>query len=122
MKFDRRSGTYKVLEMNPRQARCAYYLTACGHNLVKYLVDDLLEHKVLRNVELNKPMVMSFVPMGVIKKYVPSEALKREIKKLKKQKKLVNPLKCKLDKNKKRKLWLLLRDFNYYKKYRENEW
>ena len=44
------------------------------------------------------------------------------IDKLYKQKKVVNPLKCKCDKHLKRKLWLFIRDINYNKKYKRNEW
>ena len=60
--------------------------------------------------------------MVVIKKHIKNEKLKKEIIKLKKEKKLVNPLKYKQDMTLKRRMWLLLRDINYIKKYDELEW
>ena len=60
--------------------------------------------------------------MAVIKKHVKNINLKKEIIKLKKQKKLVNPLKYNKDAFLKRRVWLLLRDINYIKKYDKLEW
>jgi len=122
LKYDSRDGKYKVLEINPRQARCSYYLTACGHNLVKYLIDDLIYNKEKPYVLTKEKLVLSFVPKSVIKKYVTSEPLKKEILQLIKQKKIVNPLKYKKDKSIKRKLYLIAKDFNYKRKYKKLSW
>lgn len=122
LKYDHRDGKYKVLEINPRQARSSYYLTACGHNLVKYLIDDLIYHKDMKVTLMKEEMVLSFVPKSVIKKYVTSEKLRKEALELIKQKKIVNPLKYKEDRDIRRRLYLIMKDINYKKKYKTLSW
>ena len=122
LKYDVRDNKFKVFEINPRQARSSYYLTACGYNLAKILIDDILYNKNLKFKFLDQKVVLSFVPKSVIYKYVENDKLKKEIKQLIKEKKLVRPLNYKKDNNLKRKLWLFVRDINYIKKYKNNEW
>lgn len=120
MKYDSRDGKYKVLEVNPRQSRSGYYVCAAGHNLVKYLIDDLIYNKEKKFKIIKEKVVLSFVPQKILEKYIENNKLKKEIKKIIKNKKIVNPLKYSKDKGLKRKLYLLYRDFNYLKKYKNN--
>lgn len=122
LKYDERTGSYKVLEINPRQARSSYYLTAGGHNLVQYLIDDLIYHKEKPCTLMKEKIALSFVPKSVIKKYVTSKPLREEILELAKQKKMVNPLKYKKDGSIKRKLYLIAKDFGYKRKYKKMSW
>lgn len=122
LKYDTRDNKFKIFEINPRQARSSYYLTSLGYNLVECLVDDLIYNKKRDFKLLTDEYCLTFVPKSVIKKHVNNESYKQEVNKLYKDKKVVNPLKCKSDKNFKRKLWLCLRDINYNKKYKRNEW
>jgi D-aspartate ligase len=119
LKYDIRDKSYKVFEINPRQARSSYYLTACGYNLVKYLIDDLIYNKPLNSVLIKDKMLLTFVPRYIINKYVNSIPLKKEIKKLIKEGKYTRPLHYRSDKSLIRKIYLLLRDFNYILKYRK---
>lgn len=121
IKYDVRDNKYKVLEINPRQSRSGYYLTACGYNLVKYLIDDLIKNKNMEFKIIKEKYVLSFVPKIVIKKYIKNNKLKKEIIKLIKNKKIVNPIDYKKDKNIKRKLYVFYRKFNYIKKYKKYE-
>ena len=119
MKYDCRDKKYKVLEINPRQSRSGYYVAASGNNLIEYLIEDLIFNKEKEFKIIKDKLVLSFVPKKIINKYIENNKLKKEIKEITKNKKIVNPLKYKKDKNLKRKLYLLYRDFNYLKKYRK---
>lgn len=45
IKYDDRDQQYKLIELNPRQGRSAFYATASGYNLVQYAVEDLIMQK-----------------------------------------------------------------------------
>ena len=122
LKYDHSDKTFKVLEINPRQARSSYYLTACGYNLVQYLVDDLIYEKKLDYHFIDEEMCLSFVPKKVIKEFVENQELKEKVLQLIKKNKICDPLDCKLDKSLKRKMWLKVRKINYVKKYRKCKW
>ena len=122
LKYDPSDKIFKILEINPRQARSSYYLTACGYNLVRYLVDDLILEKKLDYHFIDNKMCLSFVPKKVIKEFVSNNNLKEEVLNLIKEKKCCDPLNCSKDKSIKRKLWLKVRKYNYVKKYRKCKW
>ncbi|MCI8575745.1 MAG: carboxylate--amine ligase, partial [Bacilli bacterium] len=70
LKYDKRTNSFKVLEINARQGRCSYYISALGANLVKTLVDDLIYQIDLEEKVLTEEILLSFVPKGIIKKYI----------------------------------------------------
>lgn len=119
MKYDSRDGKYKVLEINPRQSRSGYYVCATGHNLIKYLIDDLILNKEKKFKIIKEKIVLSFVPKKIIKKYIENNNLKNEIKKIIKNKKIINPLKYSNDMDFSRRKYMFLRDRNYIKKYKK---
>lgn len=121
-KYDSRDGRYKVLEINPRQARSSYYLSACGYNLVQTLIDDCILHKTEPFILIKNEMALSFVPKFIIKKYVTSEPLKQKIWQLAHDGKYVRPLHYKNDQSFFRILYLFLHDITYYIKYKKHNW
>lgn len=122
LKYDVRDQQYKVFEMNPRQARSSYYLTALGHNLTEYLVKDLIQHEPLNYHFLDEQIVLSFVPTKVIDDHIHNVAYKQLVHELIKKGQYTDPLACPLEKHLKRTLWLLVRKYNYIKKYRQHQW
>ena len=122
IKYDYRDKKYKILEINARQGRCSYYVTAAGYNLVKYVVDDLIYNKYKDFEIVKKEIGLTYVPKGIIKKYVKNEKFKSEILKLYKEKKVVYPLYYKKDLPFKRILFLIRKHFRYYKDYKNSYW
>ncbi len=120
MKYDERDNTFKVLEINARQGRCSYYVTPMGKNLVQVLVEDVLEHKENSYQFLTDKVLLSFVPKGIIKKYITNEAFKKEA--LHSWKSVVKPMSAKVDKNFLRFLLLHKRWWHYYKEYKNSYW
>lgn len=116
MKYDARTGTYKLFEMNPRQGRSSYFVTAAGYNLAKWIVEDVLEHKDLGYTVANTESLWMIAPFGVIRKYLKDPALLAEAKRLKKEGKAAHQLICREDYNPKRVLWYLRSQLNYYRK------
>src|SRR5690606_3434091 len=122
LKYDERDGKFKVFEVNIRQGRSSYYVTALGHNMASYFVDDLIYHVEKPVTYLNEDFLFTVVPKIVLKKFVDNKAVQRDIKELLKKGKYGNPLFYKKDTHLKRKLYLFARQINYYKKYKNNQW
>lgn len=122
LKYDTRDGKFKVFEVNIRQGRSSYYVTALGHNMAAYIVDDSIYGKEKPLTYLNKEHLFTVVPKIVLRKFVGNDKVLKDVKHLIKQGKWGNPLFYKKDRNLKRKLYLFIRQINYYRKYRNNKW
>ncbi|GEN84935.1 carboxylate--amine ligase [Sporosarcina luteola] len=122
LKYDHRDGKFKVFEVNIRQGRSSYYITSCGHNMAKNFVDDLIYNVEKPLTLLDEKFLFTVVPKMVLTKFVDNEKIRKEIKKLLVAGKYANPLFYKRDKSFKRKLYLFLRQINYYRKYKNNRW
>ncbi|PIC85530.1 MULTISPECIES: carboxylate--amine ligase [unclassified Sporosarcina] len=118
LKYDERDGKFKAFEVNIRQGRSSYYITQCGENMAKYLVDDLVYGKEKPLTYLDDHFLFTVVPKAVLKKFVDNPPMEKEIRSLIKAGKYGNPLFYNKDKHMKRKLYLLMRQINYYKKYK----
>lgn len=122
MKYDKRDGKYKVFEVNIRQGRSSYYVTALGHNMARYIVDDVIYQKTKPLTYINEEYLFSVVPKIVLRNFVKDEQVKADVKRLIKAKKWGNPLFYKNDRSLKRKIYMFLRQINYYRKYKNNKW
>ena len=118
LKYDANRKKFYVLEINPRQARSSYYLTACGYNLAKYLVEDLLLGNKSEFVFISQEIALTFVPIPLAKKYIKNSKYVDKLLSLFKQGKLVNPLHYRIDNAIKRRIWLAAYYYKYFKKYK----
>jgi D-aspartate ligase len=122
LKYDERDGKFKVFEVNIRQGRSSYYITACGHNMAKYLVDDVIHGQQKELTLLNENFLFTVVPKIVLKKFVSNPEVLKDLKALLRAGKYGNPLFYKKDRHFKRKLYLFARQINYYRKYKNSNW
>lgn len=120
LKYDPRDQKFKVLEINARQGRSSYYLTALGENLVQVLAEDLIDRKVREYRFLNDRVLLSFVPKKVALRYIVNEDYKREVKKL--WHGHIDPVRYKEDRNFMRKIYLLKKRLRYVKEYQNSYW
>ena len=118
MKYDARDGKYKLFEMNPRQGRSSFFVTASGYNLAKWLVEDVVEHKEQGLTIADAHHLWMIAPAGIIKKYLKDEALLAEAKELMRQGKVSHQLFCKEDAGLKRRVWYIKNQLNNYRKYK----
>lgn len=116
MKYDERTGEYKLFEMNPRQGRSSFFVTASGYNLAKWLVEDVVEHKEQGLTIADAESLWMIAPFGVIRKYLKDPALLAEAVRLKKQGKASHQLFCREDFSIKRFVWYVESQLNYYRK------
>ena len=91
MKYDHRDGTYKLFEMNLRQGRSSYYVTAAGYNLAKYLVEDRIEGKPCELTITKNRHLWWVIPPKVAYDYV-NPRYHQEMKALQARNAAVNPL------------------------------
>ncbi|NLC66014.1 MAG: carboxylate--amine ligase [Clostridium sp.] len=122
IKYDYRDQKFKLFEVNIRQGRSSYYTTQCGHNMARYFVDDLIYNKSKEITYLDDEFLFTVVPKIVLRRFVENPKIKKEVNQLIKKGKFGNPLFYKNDKSIKRKLYMFLRQVNYYKKYSDNKW
>ena len=116
IKYDAKSNTFKILEINARQGRGSYYVAACGYNLVKVMVDDLILNKNSSFNDITKEQLLTYVPKAIIKKYIKNKTLREKAVELWKTR--VNPLEYKLDNKLRRKYIIKKRQLAYFKAYK----
>lgn len=118
MKYDARDGQYKLFEMNPRQGRSSFFVTASGYNLAKWLVEDVVEHKPQGLTIADAEHLWMIAPAGILRRYLKDEALLAEAKRLMRQGKVSHQLFCKEDAGLKRRVWYIKNQLNNFRKYK----
>lgn len=119
MKYDSRDGSYKLFEMNLRQGRSSFFVTAAGYNLAKWLTEDIVYNKEQGLTIADNEVLWSIIPKSIIFKYVQDEAIKAKAKELISQKKYVESYYYEGDRSFKRWLAFKRNQFHYHEKYKK---
>ena len=119
MKYDYRDNEYKLFEINLRNGRSSYFVTASGHNLMKYVADDHMLNIKQETTYAQNEHLWTIIPKGVLFKYASNEKLKIKAKSLIRDGEWTNSLYYDKDMNLKRWIKLTLNSLNYYRKYKK---
>lgn len=117
MKLDQRDGTYKLFEMNLRQGRASFFVTAAGYNLAKWLTDDVIYHKDMPCTVATNRVLWTIIPTKIIFGYVNNESLKEEAKQLIKEGKFCQSYLYEKDAGLKRRINFWKNQYHYFEKY-----
>ncbi len=86
-KLDSRDNKFKVFEINIRLGRSSFYTTASGYNIIKYLIDDYIYDKNEDTIYCDNKHLWIAVWKKTLLKYIKDDKIKKEVKKLFKEKK-----------------------------------
>lgn len=119
LKFDSRDSSYRAFEVNLRQGRSNYYVTAAGFNLAELIVRDA--ENTLDGVSIcENEHYWHVIPNGVVNKYVTDENLKAKVNQLIRDKKETSSLNYKFDLKMNPLRWLFVKEHmrRHYKKFK----
>ena len=118
IKYDVKSGEYKFFEINPRQGRSSFFVTAAGYNLAEFLVDNAVYNKNKDIVYADSDMLWLSVPKKILFAYVENTEVLDRVKRLIKEKKYTYTMLYKKDMSLKRFLRINLFYRKHYKDYK----
>ncbi|MCL2562943.1 MAG: ATP-grasp domain-containing protein [Oscillospiraceae bacterium] len=120
LKYDSRDGKLKFFEVNIRLGRSHFYVTAGGHNVATYLVEEYVNGKEFTDcvIASTEHLYLS-IPKSILFRYITDEATKARVRRLIREKKVSHPLKYKKDRTLKRCLYVAAAQFNYHKKFKQ---
>lgn len=121
IKYDSRDNKYKVFEINLRQGRSNFYVTASGNNIAKYIVEDRILNNELPFKVQTEPFFWHVIPTSIVYKYVSKDSLVEKAKFLANQGNSASSFNYKYDLkgNFKRNKYLALYSINQKRKYRK---
>ncbi len=118
IKYDSRDGKFKAFEINARQGRSNFYVTASGANLARLFVRDRIDGKDMKLDLVDREFLWSVIPKKVMLDYINPEYRSR-VKKLLKENKFSNPLLNPAEKDLKKRLSILKNQAGHFVKYRK---
>lgn len=80
--YDKRDNSFKVLELNTRQGRSNYYMTAAGMNIARIIVESSKGNLPGKRNICQKNIFWHTVPKTIIYRYITDKALLKKVKAL----------------------------------------
>lgn len=121
IKYDSRDGTFRAFEINVRQGRSNYYVTAAGHNIAKLAVEDKIMHTPFEGIDVNQNEIYwRYIPDSIVKKYI-SEDVWNRVKICKDEDRAYSSMRYAYDLkgNLKRRAYIMLHEYRHKKKFAE---
>jgi predicted ATP-grasp superfamily ATP-dependent carboligase len=118
-KVDDRSGELVFFEVNPRIGRNNYYATAAGTNVAEPLVADLTGKPVSQPKQATGEVLYTVVAVRLLRHYLTGANL-AAVNDLVRAKAVVNPLRYRGDRGRKRRLIVAAVRLNYWRKFRRH--
>ncbi len=123
IKLDVRDGSYRAFEINLRQGRSNFYVTASGENIARYLVEDYINNSLdcAKIKTVDRKVLWTYIPKKVIYKYCADKKYAKEAKELVKSGKYISSLwyRKDLSGNPRRTFYVSAMVFNHFKKYKK---
>ncbi|MDP3996757.1 MAG: ATP-grasp domain-containing protein [bacterium] len=117
IKYDERDGKFKIFELNVRQGRSNYYVTAGGHNIAEYVAGEYIFGKIPDFTDKAREKLWLVIPFRVAYKHVRDLALRQKMKELSAKGQIINPLFYKGDYSFRRTLYLVRSYLSHFWKY-----
>ncbi len=92
-----KTGEYFVLEMNMRQGRSNWFLTANGHNPARILTEDLIFCRDLAETPCEREMLYRSVPFSVLVRHVGDRAVLAAARRARREGREADPYAFRLD-------------------------
>ncbi len=121
IKYDSRDGIFKLFEINIRQGRSNYYVTAAGNNIARCIVEDYIENKPYDGCLINQNKIYwRYIPDSIVFRYSPKD-LCGQVRLLIKNKKAYSSMRYSPDLrfNLKRWLFVILHEYRHISKYKK---
>lgn len=117
LKYDPRDQRIKILEMNLRQGRGSYYVTGAGYNLAQYVTEEYIYNRPHPFAIVKNEILWTAIPLPVAFMVIKDQEARENMKRLKKSRKVVNPLFLKGDNGFKRAKFLYRSQLSHYYKF-----